>query len=154
MPDMSRSVVHMAKSPMAAVLTTWCGRAQARESGAVMDIVAELQKILGARVRAVVAYAHDNPIVVAGAWTCPACTHKMREQARNLASMLDGVPVEAPPPMGCGDNGCPARWPGGVGTNGGCRCSPPELRQACARWRKYALALEAGRVPPGAGGSP
>lgn len=146
-------IVHLAKSPTAARLTTWCGYADARESKAERAVVANLQVAHGPQVRAVVAHSGD-PIVVSGAWTCPGCTRVMRETVRTLGRLLEGVPVEAPPrPMGCGDNGCPASWPGGLGTNGGCRCSLPELRQSCAAWRKYALALEAGRAAAAKGGS-
>lgn len=51
---------------------------------------------------------------------------------------------EAPtrPAVGCGDSGCPASAPGGMRTNGGCRCEAPNLRRAVAAWRAYALELE------------
>ena len=43
------------------------------------------------------------------------------------------------PFKGCGDHSCIAcEGPGGMGTNGGCRCSYDRLRQAAIWWRRVA----------------
>jgi len=46
------------------------------------------------------------------------------------------------PVLGCSDNSCEVRAPGGMGTNGGCRCEARELRRALRWWRRKAEFLE------------
>jgi hypothetical protein len=44
------------------------------------------------------------------------------------------VPAADIPVAGCGDNSCDVASPGGMATNGGCRCNEMTLRRAL-RWR-------------------
>lgn len=39
------------------------------------------------------------------------------------------------PDFGCGDHSCYVSKPTGMGTNGGCRCEPRELRRGVIWWR-------------------
>ncbi len=59
-----------------------------------------------------------------------------KEAAERRRAPVD-MPVE-----GCGDNSCEVRHPGGMATNGGCRCSPREVRRALRWWRRRAAFLE------------
>ncbi len=46
------------------------------------------------------------------------------------------------PFAGCGDSGCCVARPGGMATNGGCRCERVELRGALHWWKRRATFLE------------
>lgn len=43
------------------------------------------------------------------------------------------------PVTGCGDNSCVVARPGGMATNGGCRCEAPVLRRALAYFKRLAI---------------
>ena len=124
-------MIHLAKSPHAAVFTTWCGLAE--------RVSRKRQPLRGPRV------ARDgNEIAPCDAFDCPVCLRGVEDMARRCAGILGAFPVERPAFPGCGDNSCVVRFPlGGVGTNGGCRCDESVLLLGALTLRRYALALEA-----------
>lgn len=124
-------MIHLAKSPHAAVLTTWCG---------VTERVSRKPQPSSAPV-----FARDgNEIARWGAFDCIACRRGVEAMARECAKILGAFPVDRPIVVGCGDNSCLVRFPGGgIGTNGGCRCEGFVLRAGAMELRRYALSLEA-----------
>lgn len=66
---------------------------------------------------------------------------RLERDARNLGALLHAA--QRPEIEGCGDNSCECRSPGGMATNGGCRCDDRRKRAALLAWRGYAMALEA-----------
>lgn len=65
----------------------------------------------------------------------------LERDARNFGAMLHAA--QRPEIEGCGDNSCECRSPGGMATNGGCRCDDRRKRAALLAWRGYAMDLEA-----------
>lgn len=122
-------MTHLAKSPGSAVLVSWCGHAEGRGRRAGL--------------------AHDGaPIARYGAFDCGACRARMLAELARIRALVGDLSPEREPTLslGCSDSGCPAARPGGMRTNGGCRCELREMRAAAGAWRRYALALE-GLVP-------
>lgn len=127
--------MHLARNPHAAVLVTWCGFEQ-RMSKKDLGPVCRQDK------KPILKFAHEGEI------SCTACKCRAIEELRRIRSIFD-VPSEVSTRKertsncGCGDNSCFASRPGGVGTNGGCRCEGRNLRMSNLVWKEYALLLEA-----------
>lgn len=123
-------MIHLAKSPHAAVLTTWCGVAERVSKNAM----------LGAEL-----FARDgNRIARYGAFDCLGCRARVEAMARDSAKILSALPVERPTIKGCSDNSCPIAFPpGGLGTNATCRCDAHTLRMGASALRRHVLQLEA-----------
>lgn len=125
------AITHLAKSPHAAVATSWCG---------LTERASRKPTLPSAPV-----FARDgNEIARWGAFDCPVCRARVEAMARECAKILDAFPVDRPVIRGCGDNSCAVRFPsGGVCTNGGCRCDERDLRAGASALRRYVAALEA-----------
>lgn len=122
--------VHLAKSPHAAVLVSWCGHEERRTR----------------KPGPPVSRVDGGEIVRAGEYDCAECMRRIEAEARRLHAIIgSGYPSEraATVGLGCGDNSCVIGRRGGMGTNGGCHCDDRAVRRAARAWRAYALALEA-----------
>ena len=120
-------MIHLAKSPAAACLTTWCGQSENRKGMARVD---------------------GGAIVRAGSWDCDACRRAIEAQARALHEILNATPigsesVRVDAHLGCGNMPCDSARPRGMHTNGRCHCDEATVRRAARAWREYALSLEA-----------
>lgn len=120
-------MTHLAKSPAAAVLTSWCGQRENRKGLAHID---------------------GGAIVRAGSWDCDACRRAIEAQARALCEILTATPlgsesVRIEAQLGCGNMPCDTARPRGMHTNGRCHCDEATVRRAALAWREYALSLEA-----------
>lgn len=76
--------------------------------------------------------ARENPTVVA-----------LRRENEILRAQIERMRQEPPdvPFVGC-DNSCVVARPGGMATNGGCRCDEAKLRRAVQWWRRRAEFLQ------------
>lgn len=129
---------------------TWCGRDAARQSAPVRSALGEARSVYGSRVVGMVAVLSGRgyeAVVLDGAFDCARCRDVITRHMHGLAEALGALPPDRPTPSGCGDNSCVIRRPGGMATNGGCRCAMHEVRAGASEWRRYALALEARLTP-------
>lgn len=65
----------------------------------------------------------------------------LEREIRLLRNWIDAMKIDPGdmPLQGCGDGSCiVAKGPGGMHTNGGCRCDERRLRQAVMWWRRVA----------------
>lgn len=127
--------IHLAKSPYAAVLTSWCGMSERRK-----------RKADGFTLYC----ADQNPIVNGGEWTCDACAFRLRAESSRILEILGARSADvlalrdAALATSCGNHGCMCAPVRGIGTNGPCTCKedPRHIPSAMLAWRRYATALE------------
>ncbi len=126
---------HLARWPTAATLTTWCGFGEGRRRR-------------GQDPGAVTCRWDGGEIRRGGAFDCEFCLVRIEAELGRLKDIVGSDSDEfrrmraQTEGRGCMDHSCASGRTDGIGTNGGCRCDERAIRDACRRWRNYALWLE------------